>query len=107
MGIEINWGKHFKALRLTKKLSVYKLSKISNVSENYIRTIEKGDGQPSVFIIERLLNCLGITLSEFFNESDSAVLYPTKFEQELIEKVRLLDEEKALAVLNMVHLLAK
>lgn len=102
----MNLSKDFKTLRVAKGYSVYKLSKISDVSENYIRTIEKGSSQPSVLVLEKLLNSLGMTLSEFFSD-DSNVLHPTVFERELVESVRMLDEEKAAAVLQVAKLMSK
>ena len=94
------------ALRKSKGMSVYKLSKLSDVSENYIRTIKKGKNQPSVAVLERLLKQLGISLAEFFNEADD-ILYPTDFERELIHSVRILDPEKANTVLSVAKLFAK
>lgn len=99
-------AKRFQELRKSKGMSVYKLSKLSDVSENYIHAIEKGGNQPSVEIIERLLVPLGTSLSEFFSDSGD-VLYPTPFDRELVESVRILDEEKALAVLNIAKLFSK
>ena len=61
-------GISFKNLREGKGKSVYALSKETGVSENHIHSIEKGSTQPSVAILERLLNALGVTLPEFFNE---------------------------------------
>lgn len=96
----------FKDLRTARELSVYKLSKVSDVSENYIHKIEKGTTQPSVAVLEKLLACLGVTLSEFFNDSQT-VIYPTDLERDLVESVRVLTEEKAAAVLQMTKLLSK
>ena len=96
----------FKKLRADKKYSVYKLSKISDVSENYIRSIEKGSNRPSVFILEKLLTALGTNLAEFFNGNEE-VLYPTDFERDLVRSIRMLDEEKAKAVLHIAKLMSK
>ncbi len=96
----------FRTLRTQKNLSVYKLSKATDISENYIHKIEKGQSQPSVLVLEKLLGCLGTTVAEFFNESLD-VLYPTANERELVETFRVLDEEKAAAVLHIAKLLAK
>lgn len=96
----------FKKLRTQKEISVYKLSKDTDVSENYIHKIEKGESQPSVLVLEKLLTHLGTTLAEFFNDSDD-VLYPTAYERELVETVRVLEEEKATAVLHIAKLMSK
>lgn len=102
----MNLSAKFKELRLSKELSVYKLSKLSDVSENYIHRVEKGKTQPSVAMLDKLLVCLGVTLSEFFNDGQ-AVIYPTVFERNLLESVRVLTAEKASAVLEITKLLSK
>ena len=91
-------GISFKNLREGKGKSVYALSKETGVSENH--SIEKGSTQPSVAILERLLNALGVTLPEFFNE-DREVLYPSAYERELIASVRKLDGEQAHVLLQL------
>ena len=96
----------FKQLRTQRGISVYKLSKDTDISQNYIRKIEKGESQPSVLVLEKLLKRLGTTISEFYNESND-VLYPTAYERELIESVRALNQEKADAVLHFAKLMAK
>ncbi len=92
-------------LRTQREISVYKLSKDTDISQNYIRKIEKGESQPSVLVLETLLKRLGTTLAEFFNENEDT-LYPTAYERELIESVRMLNEEKAEAVLHIAKLMA-
>ena len=94
----------FRKLRTDKGFSVYRLSKESDVSENYIHKIERGENQPSVYILEKLLSCLGSTLPEFLN-GDAKIMYPSDFERELLESVRVLPEEKALALLQIAKLM--
>lgn len=96
----------FKNLRTQKEISVYKLSKDTDISQNYIRRIEKGESQPSVLILEKLLVRLGTSLAEFFNDSGE-IMYPSAKERELVENYRALNEEKAAAVLHMVKLMAE
>ena len=47
---------------------------------------------------------MGVTLAEFLNK-DREVMYPTDFERDLVESVRLLPEEKASAILNIAKLM--
>lgn len=100
-------AKRIRDLRNTKNISVYKLSKLSEISENYIRKVERGESQISVFVLEKLLTCLGTTLSEFFYDEGETVLYPTDFERELLEYVRVLDQERAELILHIAKLLKK
>lgn len=48
-----------KKLRTDQGVSVYRLARLSEVSENYIRTIERGNNQPSVQILSKLLTPFG------------------------------------------------
>lgn len=99
-------GSKLNFIRETKKISVYKLSKLTDISENHIHNIEKGITQPSVLILEKLLSYLGTNLSEFFNENDNVVSL-NKFETELIQNIRLLDDEKSNAILKIIKLMNK
>lgn len=96
----------FNKLRTEKGFSVYKLSKLSDVSENYIHKIEKGESLPSVFVLEKLLSSLDTTLSEFFCE-DSSAIYPTDFEREFLTSLRRLKPEEADAILHLIKLMGK
>ena len=59
-----------------KGLSSYKLSKLSGVSQTYIREIEAGTKHPTVEILNKILSALNITWGEFFNETDSPEYSP-------------------------------
>ena len=98
--------KLFRELRSARGISVYKLSKVSEVSENYIHRIEKGENQPSVEILDRLLSAMGITLAEFFNENRD-VLYPSISERELVETIRQMPQEKADAILQVAKMMIR
>lgn len=93
-----------KKLRIDQNLSVYRLSRISDVSENHIRTIERGGSQPSVETLEKLLEPMGITMSEFFRD-DENIMFPSAYEKELLQAVRKLDTQKSDALLVLAKLL--
>ena len=99
-------GARFKQVRTERGISVYKLSKETDISENHIHNIEKGVSQPSVVILEKLLACLGVTMSEFFKDGEAAV-YPTAYETALLHAARRLPADKAQAVLTLAELLAR
>lgn len=102
--IMIDIPDRFQKLRNAKGISVYRLSKESDVSENYIHKIERGESQPSVYILKKLLSHLGVSVAEFL-EGDTKAMYPSEFERELLESVRVLPEEKASAILQLAKLL--
>ena len=80
--------------RNLKKMSVYKLSKISGISENHIRNIENGMKQPTIKTLQALTDSLNITLSEFFNNKNE-IYYLSDGEKKLIATYRSLPKDKA------------
>lgn len=97
-------GKKLRSIREAHGITIYKLSKETDISQNHIGGIELGKRQPTIETLERLLAPLGVTLAEFFNEN-SEILYPTQEERALIENFRCLSDEKSAALLNMSKLL--
>lgn len=100
----INISDRFQKLRTDKDVSVYRLAKETDVSETYIHKIERGESQPSIYILEKLLSCLGFTITEFLNE-DVKAMYPSDFERELLKAIRVLPKEKAEALLHLAKLM--
>lgn len=94
--------KRLKKLRLARGLSVYRLAALSDVSQNYIRDIEKGKSQPSIYILAKLLKPLGMSLSEFFRDDDS-ILSASPYEKKLIFATRRLDEHKLKLLLEIAE----
>ena len=86
----MNLGAELTRLREKRGLSVYRLSKLTEISENHIHRIEAGESQPSVATLERLLVALDSNLAEFFNK-DKNILYPTTQERKIISEVRRLN----------------
>lgn len=97
-------GERLRKLRTAKGLTIYKLSKETDISQNHISAIELNKRQPTIDTLSRLVVPLGISLAELFNE-DTEASYLTKFERDLIENYRELPEEKAQMLLNLSGLL--
>lgn len=100
--MELN--EQLKNLRLSKGISVYRLSHMTDISQNHIRSIEKGSSQPSILMLGKLLTALGSNLPEFFN-ADQSVLYPTPVERRLLGTARQLDDEQMEALIHMIDLM--
>lgn len=84
----INW-------RELKRMSVYKLSKLSGVSENHIRNLENGKKQATVKTLKMLTDGFNISLSEFFNTDKNEVTFLSDGEKRLLEAYRKLPKDKA------------
>ncbi len=97
-------GERLRSIRKSKKMSIYKLSQETGISQNHISDLELGRRKPSVETLKRLIVPLGITLAELFNEDTEASILTEK-ERELIENYRTLPDNKAESLLNLSRLL--
>jgi transcriptional regulator with XRE-family HTH domain len=101
----MNVGERLKAVRQSKKISVYKLSQDSGVSESHIRNLEKGAKHATVETLEILVKNLNMTMSEFFNEDDT-LSYLMPGEKVLLDYYRTLPDQTARAVIEFCESLS-
>lgn len=59
-------GHRVRYLRKQKKLSQFDLSLLADVNKNYISDLEKGRRNPTLLVLERLADALGVTLEFLF-----------------------------------------
>ncbi len=101
----MNISKKLKDIRKTKGISVYKLSQLSGVSETHIRDLERGDKNPSIDALSKIVSPLGTSLSDFLNETEG-VSYLSEKEKTLVECFRHLSDEKADTLIAFLKTLA-
>ena len=99
----MEYGKRIKALREAKKISIYRLSQDSGISQGHISDLENGINQPTIETLKRILAPLGCSLSEFFNEGEVSVL--SEREKELVASFRTMPDEKAELFLQLGKIL--
>lgn len=87
-------GERLKYFREAKKLSIYRLSQETNVSQGHISDLENGKNQPTIDTLNRLIITLVITLSEFFNENGKVSVLSEK-EKELVAIYRTMSDDRA------------
>jgi len=64
LGIAIKFGKKVRKLRLDQKMSQGKLAKKLAVDPSYISQIERGIGNPSLRVVEKVAKALGVSSDE-------------------------------------------
>lgn len=64
----MNIASRIKDLRKKKSISQYRLAKDSGISQSFSSALEAGIKSPTVYTIEKICVCLGVSLSEFFND---------------------------------------
>ena len=99
-------GKRMTELRSAKGLTRYRLTQITGVSGHHIKGIEEGTRQPTIDTLQRLVEALGLTLAEFFNETQYAV-YLSADERTLLENFRTISRENATVLLSVSEALKK
>ena len=68
MDVKFKFGKKIKSLRLEKGLSQEQLAHKANLDRTYIPSIEKGERNVSITVIEKLAIALSVTVKDLFNE---------------------------------------
>jgi transcriptional regulator with XRE-family HTH domain len=62
------FGKRVRELRRQKKLSQEAFAEIAELDRSYMGALERGEQNPSLWIVARIADALGITLSELCDE---------------------------------------
>jgi transcriptional regulator with XRE-family HTH domain len=68
MDIKKKFGKKVKKLRLEKGLSQEKLAYEADIDRTYIPSIEKGERNVSITVIEKIAKALKVKISVLFDE---------------------------------------
>lgn len=90
----MDYGKKLKSIRENKKISIYRLSQDTGISQGHISDLENGRNQPTIETLRKILVPLGITLAEFFNENKD-VSYLNERETKLLTQFRNMPDDKA------------
>ena len=73
MDIKKKFGKQVKKFRLEKGLSQEALANQADLDRTYIPSIEKGDRNVSITVIEKIAKALQVKIVELLDEIDDAV----------------------------------
>ena len=77
-----SFGEILHYARKSRGLTIKQLEKKSGVSASFISRIENDTGNPSVEIVRKLAEALGIPLSDFFHDQKGGkILYPLRLAQ--------------------------
>lgn len=98
----IKLGIRVRSLRNAQKISQEKLAEMSGVDPKYIGLIERAQTNPSINTLSRIVDSLGISLSELFSFSESRGIDETSIFEvaNLIKEVNLNDIELVKNVLT-------
>jgi transcriptional regulator with XRE-family HTH domain len=67
MDIKKKFGQKIKGLRIEKGWSQEKLALLADLDRTYLPSIEKGDRNVSITVVEKLANALKVDIATLFN----------------------------------------
>ncbi len=68
MDIKLRFGIKIKELRKQKGLSQEKLANLADIDRTYLPTIEKGERNVSIEVVEKLAKALEVQIKDLFDE---------------------------------------
>jgi transcriptional regulator with XRE-family HTH domain len=71
--IKVKFGLAIRHLRLRRGLTQEELAHRALLHRTYLTDIERGTRNPSIEVVEKLANGLGISLSELFRNAESVI----------------------------------
>ena len=85
----MNVGERIKELREMKGFTVNKLANLAGISQSYLRDVELGNKNPTVETLSYFCDALGVSLKDFFDDTDNEISAFLKS-----ELVKLSDEQQ-------------
>lgn len=86
-------GRKITELRTAQGISLTNLAKRSGIAQSSLSYIESGKAQPTVETVEKICTALGITLSEFFSDTQEQEPLPPEVRR-ITEKIKQLPQNK-------------
>lgn len=89
-------------MRLERDMSVYRLAELSGINQSTLANTFSRGTVPSLKNLELICSTLGVTLSQFFAETEE-LLWLTPEEKRLMENYRRLPEQLRCSIANIVN----
>lgn len=83
-------------LQKERDWSDYRIAKEAGLSQGTVSNLYKRNTIPTIFTLEAICNGFGITLSQFFLETDNVVEFTPKDRELLSAWIKLSDENKSI-----------
>ena len=101
IGIDMDIMKRIEKLREERGWSEYKLREEAQLSSSTLPNMHKRGTLPSMASLEAICNAFGITISQFFNENEDAIVLSEE-EAEMVLNYRKLNKRDKQIILNLI-----
>jgi transcriptional regulator with XRE-family HTH domain len=99
-------GKRIREIRMANNQKLLNISQITGLSQPFISEIERGIKVPSLETLEKICTALGITLAEFFAETQEREPLPPEI-RKLVEIAKNLNPVQLELVIGIMKEMAK
>jgi len=96
-------GNRIRIIRRQKGLTQAQLAEKSDLSDNFIGLIERGEGHPTIPTISKIADALGVKLNEFFADDEES----SKNVHQVIKELEHLLKERELKDVQLLLSLGK
>lgn len=99
---KFKYGERLRQLRTTNRFSQEEVALGANITTSYYGQIERGTANPTISILEKICEVIGITIVDIFTESDDNPLGIDAFSMKILQQIHgKTDKEKEL-ILTLV-----
>lgn len=96
----MNVAARVKYFRKKKGISQYRLSQESGISQSFLSALEAGAKWPTVYTLEKICACLGVSLAEFFTDAPLPIPEHLRL---LLEEARYLNPEQCEKLIGFIN----
>lgn len=100
-------GQRIRELRKTRMINQRELAKQANMTSSYLGQLERDEKNPTIGSIEKICAAFGITLSEFFSESDGEHKGMDHISEEIMEYVKKGTDSERVIILQLIRQVLK
>ena len=105
MGTIFKYGNRLKHLRKERGLSQEEVALRADITTSYYGQLERGRANPSVSLLEKICNVMGIQIADIFTDTDTNILGIDSVSMQILQQLNgKNDEEKAMILSIIKHI---
>ena len=97
------FGEHLRALRKARGLSQAQLGELANLNDKYLGEVERGEGNPSLDVLQRLARALDIDIAVLIGD-DLTRTGRVQLRAELQRRADALSDDQLRTILRILRL---
>lgn len=100
-------GKRIRELRIKKRLSQEQIALKAGITTAYLGQIEREEKNPTVKLVEKISNALGLSLSELFSNQKIQLTNIDEGIESIIFEIKYLSEKEKNEMLDIIRCIIK